>query len=204
MIEVMVVIVVIAVLVVVFLPALARSRARVSRIGCVNCLKQVGIAFKVWGGDNNDKFPMQVSVTEGGTMELVKSGVVYMHFLVMSNELATPKVLVCPQDTTRTYAKSFDQNFSDRNVISFVGVDADPTNPAMILAGDDNLAVGGTWAKRGLLSLGTNAPVAWTAERHVNVGNVVMADDSVQQLTTQGLRELLVRTGVATNRLAIP
>jgi hypothetical protein len=31
-----------------------------------------------------------------------------------------------------------------------------------------------------------------------------MADGSVQQLTTNGLQQTLQRTGVATNRLAIP
>jgi hypothetical protein len=36
---------------------------------------------------------MQVSVTNGGTMELVNGGTVFEHFLVMSNELSTPKLL---------------------------------------------------------------------------------------------------------------
>jgi hypothetical protein len=204
MIEVMAMIAVLGLLAALLLPALLPFHNGRMRVYCVNNLKQIGLAFKLWAGDNNDKYPMQVSVTNGGTMELVKSGVVYAHFLVMSNELATPKLVVCPEDKARTYAKSFDQNFSDRNVSYFVGVDADLTNPAMILAGDDNLTVGGTWTQRGLLALGTNAPVAWTAKRHVNCGNVVFADDSVQLLNTEQLRDVFARTGVATNRLAMP
>jgi hypothetical protein len=41
------------------------------KIRCVNDLKQVGIAFRLWEGDNNDKYPMAVSVTNGGAMELI-------------------------------------------------------------------------------------------------------------------------------------
>jgi len=43
---------------------------------------------------------MQVSATNGGTMELVNSGVVWVHFAVMSNELNTPKYSL-PADKRR-------------------------------------------------------------------------------------------------------
>jgi len=85
----------------VFLPDLTRRRHTMCRMACSNNLKQIGLAFKVWALDNNDKFPMQVAVTNGGTMELVDSGSVYVHFLVMSNELSTPRLLICPKKQTR-------------------------------------------------------------------------------------------------------
>jgi len=103
----------------IFLPALARSKARSSRIGCANNMKQIALAFQTWSLDNNDHFPMQVSVTNGGTLELVASGIVYQHFQVMSNELSTPKILNCPKDEKRSYATNFAVDLTDKNVSYF-------------------------------------------------------------------------------------
>src|SRR6266487_2961529 len=81
----------------IILPTMRRPVARRSpRINCVNNLKQVGVEFYEWALDHNEKFPMQTSVTNGGTAELVGYGFVWPHFQVMSNELVTPKLLVCP------------------------------------------------------------------------------------------------------------
>src|ERR1051325_11361613 len=77
---------------------LARNRRCSCRINCTNNLKQTGLSFKQWSLDMQDRFPWQVPVTNGGTMELVNSGAAWVHFMVMSNELNTPKVLFCPQD----------------------------------------------------------------------------------------------------------
>jgi competence protein ComGC len=78
--ELMVTIACVALLAAVFLPALAKSKARSSRIGCTNNLKQIGLAFRTWAIDNNNLYPMHVSVTNAGTMELAASGVVFPHF----------------------------------------------------------------------------------------------------------------------------
>ena len=46
------------------LPALAAAKRKAQRINCVNNLKQVGLAFRIWEGDNNDKYPMAVSTAK--------------------------------------------------------------------------------------------------------------------------------------------
>ena len=123
--ELLVVICVIAVVVAVFLPALRVRDGRTrEKITCVNNLKQIGLAFRIWEGDNGDKYPMQVSVTNGGAMELTLTGDVVGIFRVMSNELSTTKVLVCPQDTKRTAATDFAGGLSGANISYFVGLDA--------------------------------------------------------------------------------
>ena len=43
-------------------------------------------------------------VTSGGTLELTANGPVYPQFEVMSNELNTPKILVCPSDSSKQTA----------------------------------------------------------------------------------------------------
>ncbi len=202
--EVLVVIFVVAVLVAVLLPALAPHHDGRLPISCVNNLKQVVFGYRIWAGDNNDRYPMQVSIANGGTMGLNNGQNAWINFLVMSNELATPKILVCPQDKEHQPPAT---NFSSQlvgHVSYFVGMDADQDHPQMFLSGDDNFAIGGVPVKSGLLEFSTNAPIAWTAERHVNAGNIGLADGSVASVTDSGLINLLHQTGVATNRLAIP
>ena len=204
LVDILMIVFVLAVLAAVLLPKLASNKNPAQRITCTNNLKQLGLAYRQWGLDNGDKFPMQVSVTNGGTMELVESGVVYPHYQVMSNELNTPKILVCPEDKGRTAAAAFTTNLSRANLSYFVGVDAVETAPQMFISGDDNFTVNGKKPKPGLLLLWTNSPVAWTKDRHVNQGNIGLADVSVPQFSTSKLMEGLRHTGPATNRLAMP
>jgi prepilin-type processing-associated H-X9-DG protein len=175
-----------------------------SKIQCVNNLKQIGLAFRIWEGDNGDKLPMQVPAKKGGAMEPALRGNAAPIFQVMANELSTPRILLCPVDADRSAAKNFSAGFDNSTVSYFAGVDARDDKPTMFLAGDENFAIGGRPVKPGLLLLATNAPVSWTDARHVNQGNIGLADGSVQTTGSSFLRQLLVQTGVATNRLAIP
>jgi len=181
------------------------AKRMAQRINCVNNLKQVGIAYGLWAEDNNGKYPMQVSTTNGGSMELVAKGEnVWINFLVMSNEVSTPKILYCTADADRVCATNFSSDLNGK-ISYFVGLDANTNSSETFLSGDDNLSIGGDQVKSGLLELSTNAPISWTAARHKFAGNIGLADGSVQQATSSYLRQsLLPQTGLATNRLAIP
>jgi prepilin-type N-terminal cleavage/methylation domain-containing protein len=215
--ELLVVICVIAVVAVVLLPALSVPDGGMHKTNCANNLKQIGLAFRIWEGDNGGKYPMQVSVTFGGAMELAVTGNVAGIFRTMSNELSTPKVLVCPQDTKRTAATDFPGGFSDANISYFVGLDAEDIFQQRVLSGDDNLEVNGIRVRSGILNLWTNAPVEWTENerhgrpqqwsfrnQHLRIGNIGLADGSVQSTTTLTFQSTLLNTGFATNRLVIP
>jgi hypothetical protein len=149
-------------------------------------------------------YPMHVAGTNGGTMDFITGPNVFRHFQVMSNELSTPFILICPAeyDRNRFVATNFAQ-LSNSNISYFVGMDANETNPQLILAGDRNLT-NGTPIRNGILELTTNAPTGWTAEMHREVGNIALADGSVQQVTTMGLRTAVENTGMATNHLQMP
>ena len=201
----------------VILPQMARHRRCICRINCVNNLKQTGLAFRTWALDNNDQYPMQVSMTLGGTMELVTNGNAFAHFRVMSNELSTPKVLFCPQETdpgrqsSSTFASTIPLNSinqvpftNDNNISYFVGVDATDVSPQMILSGDRNLCVDGVLVRRRLLNLWTNSVVTWNMPRHEKGGNIAYADGSVGQLSDRALKQAFLQTGCATNRLHLP
>jgi competence protein ComGC len=203
LIELLMIIAAFVIIAAVLLPALARPHRRSSHIGCVNNQKQIGIAFRVWSGDNNDKYPMLVSTNQGGSMELALAGDVIATFQVMSNELSTPKVLVCPNDSSRQYATNFTSDLKSTKLSYFVGVNAVETNVTMLLSGDRNIT-NGTRLRSGLLELTTNQLTGWTSEIHQKAGNICLADGSVQQVSISGLRAAVANTGVATNRLALP
>ena len=204
----------------VILPNIAlSSRFRSKGISCVNNLKQVGLSFRQWGLDNEDKFPMQISATNGGAMEQAQLGSAYAVFLVMSNEASTPKILICPNEANprRVAANTFAPTvpvgsppglvpFTPTNNLSyFVGLDADETKPDTIIVGDDNFMIGKLRPIPGLLLLDTNSRVTWTKkEFHAYGGNVALADGSVQNYSTPAFRTALIKTGIATNRLAMP
>lgn len=122
------------------LPALANAKARAQSINCVNNLKQIGLAFRIWAVDHDDRFPFNVSTTNGGTLELCAPGEsgfdenAFRHFLVMSNELATPKILVCPADSHTHPAANFSQ-LRAANVTYQVrsGPDINETHPDAVL-----------------------------------------------------------------------
>jgi prepilin-type N-terminal cleavage/methylation domain-containing protein len=215
LVELLVVVAIIGILAAVMLPALSRAKARSARISCVCNLKQVGVAFRTWALDHNDKYPMQVSVTNGGTLELTGSPMVFASFSVMSNELSTPKILFCPsdRDKRRIVATDFPGMGSsskpilfgsDTNLSYFAGVDATDMLPQMFLTGDDNLAIDGIAQQSRLITVRNDTGLSWTGERHNYQGNIGLADGSVQQFSASKLRSALAYTGAITNRLALP
>ena len=160
--EVLVIVVVIAVLIGILLPFLAATKKKSSKINCTNNLKQIGLAFRIWEGDNGNRPPTQVSKELGGAMELVATGHAAVVFQVMSNELSTPKVLICHSDTNHIAATNWTTDFRNTNVSYFVGLDAPDNYPESILTGDDNLAIKSVPVKSGVMELSKNVPPAWT------------------------------------------
>jgi prepilin-type processing-associated H-X9-DG protein len=201
----------------VFLPALTGQHGSRQQINCVNNLKQVGLAFRTWALDNNDNFPMRTAITNGGAMESVTTGNVFRVFQVMSNELSTPRILICPEenDPKRVSASIFETSVplgamnsvpftNDNNVSYFVNINAQDTFPGMPLCGDHNIAVNGVPAPHGVLQVPPNSTVTWFGPRHNKSGNIALADGSVQGVASGRLGALINGAGIATNRLAIP
>ena len=187
------------------LPMFPWPHRRVSgaTIHCVNNLKQVGMAFRMWSNDNGEKFPFLVSTNSGGSMEYAGTGEVFHHYLAISNEVNSPKVLTCSTDTARRRTSDF-AGLSDRNLSYFVGLDATETNPRTILSGDRNLSTNGRIVS-GILTVTNSSTIGWTKDIHNRAGNIGLADGSVQQVRDSiGLRREFDSGTNLPARLAIP
>ncbi len=80
-IEIVAVLAVLAILAAMLLPALSSAKRKAQRISAINNLKQVGLAARIWSGDNSDRMPSS--------------------FEDMKDELGTDKVTVDPNTGQR-------------------------------------------------------------------------------------------------------
>jgi prepilin-type N-terminal cleavage/methylation domain-containing protein len=200
LIELLVVIAIIAILAAMLLPALAAAKRKAQRINCVNNLKQVTLSFKMWAGDNSDKYPMQAyGLTTAGDATLCGQTGIFMN---MTNELSTPKILYCPSDSLGTHAvvNTWPIDPKGANMSYFVGLYAAEPYPQMILLGDHNVGIGGsgtpatTTAFKGQIQFYPTVPfMAWTPnDVHMRNGNISLVDGSAAQTTVGTFQTALV------------
>ncbi len=122
------------------LPALAKAKSRAQQINCTNNMKQIGLAFKVWAIDHNDQFPFNVSTNAGGTMQLSQRSPdgtdrnSFLHLQVMSNELSSTKILVCPADTKQPASAWQAMQAANVSYQVYSGENVNDTNPQQVLA----------------------------------------------------------------------
>lgn len=202
MVELLAITAVVILLVVIFLPAVAGcdGHRKAPRIKCINNLKNVGLAFRIFATDNNDLFPAALMVSNGVDITSIDIPSVYKS---LSNELSTPKLLHCSADKQRRAAENF-TDFTSDDVSYFLNLSADETRPGTFLAGDRNLELNGKPVPPGLLILSRNTALGFTKEIHNRQGNIVMGDGSVQQMSSSRLAAAIPQQENATNVFVIP
>ena len=193
--ELMLVVIVVIVLAGLVLPMLApRRRSDGRRIQCVNNLKNLCLGLRIFATDNQGKFPWAVPIREGGTQEEVADEQrIWRHVAVLSNELNTPKVLLCPKDprfdklagktlvfgppqTNNTLQFGHNDHFS-----YFLYTGANEDEPELLMGGDRNLTRNGVPVQGRITPTPTDLFQLSKPGHHDGLGNVLMSDGSVQQ-----------------------
>ena len=174
----------------------------------MNNLKQLGLAFTMWSQDHDDKYPSVVDPAEDGSKTLTST---WQHFITLSNELVTPRLLHCPSDSGKEAATDFSTTSRGlgalkNSAVSYaIGTSAGPDKPSMHLAGDRNL-LGldgqncGPAAINGVITqLSPPSNPRWDNGLHGNAGNMVLADGSTHQFSQTALRTAMESSGDTRN-----
>jgi cell division protein FtsB len=93
--------------------ALAKAKEKAESIACVNNLKQLWVAARTWAIDNGNISPPDM--------------------LSMTNEMGTPKILVCPGDKTREPAKDWASYTAAHCSYEYLAPSAPDTEPTRVL-----------------------------------------------------------------------
>jgi hypothetical protein len=178
----------------------------------LNNLKQIDLGFHLFAGDHQQKFPMQVSTNEGGSLEYLAPEDLSRHFAAVSGQLGTPRMLACPLDPLKQKARDF-SSLNNANLSYFVALDARCGDTNSFLSGDRSLT-SASMISPGIILLATNSTMKWAAGIHYRtkqflpgkefMGHVAFADGSVRRLGQGDLRKKVQNSTPPTNRIMVP
>jgi hypothetical protein len=173
-------------------------------MNCAANLKAVGMAFRpdaVGRVEPTSERSVSADATRKGADQVER------HFLNLAHELASPRYLVCPQDSRRPVKDL--ASLRCENLSYFLNLNLDGPPSAAPLAGDRDLTFEGRRISQALAPLHRNTRLEWIGELHSAsncgpAGNICLKDGSVRVFGNCGLRNLARRLDQPTNWLAMP
>jgi len=172
----------------------------------------------LWAASHGDRVPWLTPWEEGGTFYssgsapappwLGQQNRSYFQFTWISNELVSPKYLVCPADTDRRVALNWSptdplrgfrhSNLQDNALSYFVSPHAGAERPGFLLSGDRNFTYDSlsTSCSLGISPVRVIIPGwtvgAWQPTIHMTNGNLLLYDGQVRQVDSAGFRAAFV------------
>ncbi len=185
----------------------SRSLDKSRRSYCVNNLKNIGLAFRIFAKDQEVVLPWNLADNEGGTKNHATSpAAIWRHWAAISNEISHPKLFICPSDRERRSANSWSEFTNNRFVSYALGFSATEESAQSILAADRNIRLDGAVLTNVILSFPSNVVVTFDQRLHNEAGNLLLGDGSVQRIPSRNLSEFFLDAHQAngTNVLAFP
>jgi hypothetical protein len=203
--DLLLLVIAVALLLALLWPGLALTRARAHQARCLSNLKQIAGGCRLWAHANSGTFPWTAASPDSAPLGSADWANLYR---ACSNELGSPRILVCPSDRQKRIAAGWAHLNGDRNISFFAGLDADAARPQTIVAGDRNIHGGGrgldlAWSRE----MGQSIDAAWANTIHVNQGEIALADGSAQRTKTPALREQIsaaLQSGSQTVTFSLP
>lgn len=195
-----------ALLLFLIIPPWLAARRMAQGIMCINNLKNVGLAFRIFVTDHDSRWPMDVPVHLGGSADPRRNPEhLWRHYLALSNELKSPRWLVCPRDPDKQPAEVFGPDplrgnpavFAGNHHVSyFIGLEAQESaiatdfGPTAILGGDCNLMADGQAVPAGRFTLMGGQSLGFGSKTfHQGYGHLLLADGSVQETWSNRLSQ---------------
>jgi len=204
LVEVLVVLSIISILIMMLLPMNHRHQQLASTQACLNNLRQIGVAFRIYAGDNSDRYPMN-NYTKHHLTNSSESGDLPALYRSLDINLS-PQLLICPSDLRRS-ADSF-LSLNNSNISYFVGTGASPGASTCILAGDRNIVISEVPVTPGINHLLANDTLTWIKSMHFKdlgklCGNVLFANGAAFMYKTNADATVQSQK-VLTNDLIVP
>jgi hypothetical protein len=205
-IELMALVAAIALMIALALPLVASTSTSAARLSCFNNLRQLGTAVLLFSNNHNERPPWLTPVAEGGTYPAAaasKYAAPWTELIVLSNDLASPRVLACPSDSSSQVASHWggtsgglaNSGMRANAVSYFLSFHGQIEQGHTLVSGDRDFTPSQfppSACSRRVLNTATliqgDTNIRWTNAVHRNSGHLLFMDGTVEYVDSAGFR----------------
>jgi hypothetical protein len=180
---------------------------------CQQNLQQIGVALNDFVSEHGGRYPWQVPMAEGGSLEAVAGGQASPHFRCLTNTVRNARVFLCPMDPIRHRGATI-LTLEDSAISYFLNVSAQPQMRNAILAGDRTLSPGPD-TSTGELTVTREVDLQWAApapdepghqtyDTRELTGNLLFSSGTLMETTSSQLRRVVRSLGSTPQHIILP